>query len=94
MDLLNICDMLPIKATFRSWWTCGSPWPERNYNLVKEGEKVGKIKKEYKRWSDLCGWPKPHQEKTSSHHTLHGNMHEVRMGLKSMMQCPHILRAC
>lgn len=57
MDPLNICDMPPIKATFLSWWTCGSPWPERNYTLVKEGEKTGGVKKrEYKRRSDLCGW--------------------------------------
>ena len=45
MDLLNICDMLPVKATFLSWWTCGSPWPERNYTLVKEGEKTRGLKK-------------------------------------------------
>ena len=45
MDLLNICDMLPIKATVGPWWTCGSPWPERNYTLVKEREKIGRVKK-------------------------------------------------
>lgn len=48
----------------------------------------GKKKKEYKWQSDLCGWVKPHKERTSSHHTLHGNIHEGRVGLQSMMQCP------
>lgn len=46
MDLLNIGDMLPIKATFSVVVrTCGSPWPERNYTLVKERRKNQKKKR-------------------------------------------------
>lgn len=94
MDLLNICDMLLIKATFRSWWMCGCPRLERNYTLVKEGEKIGWIKKKNINGGVIYVAGSNHTRSTSSHHTLHGHIHEVRVRLKSMMQCPHILRAC
>lgn len=73
----------------------GSASAAGNYTLVKGGEKIGRMKNEEYKWqSDLWGWLKPLEERTSSHHTLHGHIHEVRGRLKSMMQCPHILRAC
>lgn len=48
----------------------------------RKGEKNGKLQ------SDLCGWLEPHGERTSSHHTLHGNIHEVRVRLKAWCNAP------
>lgn len=60
MGLLNICDRLAIKPRFgRGGWS-DSARRARKYTLVKDGEKIGRMKnEEYKRQSDLCGWLKP-----------------------------------
>lgn len=47
MDLLNICDMLPIKATIKNsvmvdvWLP---PWPDRNYTLLRRNDKMGRVR--------------------------------------------------
>lgn len=89
-----ICEALPMKAAARSWRTCGPPWPEETLHFGKRGRENRKDEKYiYKRRRDLCGWLEPREGRTSCHHTLHGHIHEVRVRLQSMMQCPHVPRA-
>ena len=61
-------------------------------SFVQRGEEIGKIKT--KKGKVIYESGLNHAKREPSHHTLHGHIHEVRVGLRGMMQCPNILGSC
>lgn len=49
IDLLSICDMLPVKATFLSRWTCGSPVAGEKLHFGERGRENRRDGEEKKR---------------------------------------------